>query len=67
MRMEERILPPPSVFILPPSQPDWGWHLIIYENRIVWAWGYHVDPYTIRCYQLPEPIPQPSESVSRKG
>ena len=59
-RLETVALPTP---IIQAPALDWGWHQIIYEDRVAWAWGYHVDPFTIQCYQLPDPIPQPREPI----
>jgi hypothetical protein len=34
--------------------PDWGWYQVVYGGRIVWVWGYHTDPTTIRfCPAVP--------------
>jgi hypothetical protein len=47
-----------ELLVLQAPALDWGWHQVAYEGRIAWVWGHHLDPHTIRCYQLPDPIPQ---------
>jgi hypothetical protein len=53
------ILPVPQT-LMQVSNLDWGWHQVIYQGGIRWAWGYHIAPFTIACYRFDDPIPQPA-------